>query len=99
MTPSTLFKAIHRATGLTREQITSRSRKIELVYARMIVVHYLDTSGMKTKDIAKCVNRDRSTIVYTSGKYKDEYRYNRIFRDMADRVKEWLDEKIFKKTI
>ena len=38
MTDKALFKAIHHTTGLTQEQIISRSRKLGLVYARMIIV-------------------------------------------------------------
>ena len=97
MTPSTIFKAFHRATGLTREQITSRSRKIELVYARMIVVYYLDksTNGMnitrKNEIIGEAIKRDRNTVHYIISKTNFELEHNSVFRYQFDKVSAYLN--------
>ena len=88
---------INRATGLTREQITSRSRKIELVYARMIVVYYLykSTNGMnitrKNEIIGEIINRDRNTVHYITSKMNFELEHNSVFRYQFDKVSAYLN--------
>ena len=92
MKPEVLFKAIHSATGITRDQITSRSRKIEFVYARMIVVYWLNKSVQgvnvtkKYEIIGEIINRDRNTVHYVAAKLDFELNHNNVFKYQLDRI-------------
>lgn len=56
-------------------------------FGRMVFAHhaYIE-GGMSTRQIAQFVNRDEATIRYCLKKYDVEYNYNKIFRQMANRV-------------
>ena len=93
-----LLKAIHSATGITREQIVSSSRKIEIVYSRMIVVYWLNKSiqGMnitrKNEIIGEAINRDRNTVHYVISKMNFELEHNAVFRHQFNRVERRLKQ-------
>ena len=86
MTTDKLFKAIERQTGITREQIMSKSRKEELVYARRIICYFLREEGASDKEIGCVLNRDRSTIQCYAQNHQQEYKYNAKFRAIFDSI-------------
>lgn len=86
--------AIHEATGMAFEQYTTKSRKREVFYARMIFAHHCKALKMSLSKIASIINRDRSTMRYLFSKYQDEMRFNPDFRKMAQKVDELLDKPI-----
>ena len=82
--------AIHEVTGLVLNQYSTRCRKRDGFFARMLFVHHCRQRKMKLSDIARLVNRDRSSMLHLLNKYNDEVKYNPFFRDMAKRVDEIL---------
>jgi len=60
-------------------------------FARMIFAHHCKNEGqMSVKQIAAMIHRDETTIRYSLTKYDGEYQFNRIFRNMAERVDDIL---------
>lgn len=78
--------AIHEVTGLTIREYASSRRSRNLFYARMLFVHFCSDLGFKLSQIATFINRDHSTITYVMNKYKDEVKYNRQFKKMAQSI-------------
>ena len=84
-------EAIHEVTGISFAEFTERIKKMEYVYARMMFTHNCFNLGMNIREISKYLFRDRVTIIHSLKKFDDEYRYNKQFRMMADRVKELIN--------
>lgn len=83
--------AIHEVTGLRLNQYNTKSRKRDGFYARMLFVHHCSREKMKLEDIAGHIHRDCSSMLYFLNKYNDEVKYNRFFREMAERVDDILN--------
>lgn len=78
--------AIHEVTGLHLNQYSTKSRKRDRSFARMLFVYHCRREKMKLVDIAKYIHRDHSSMLHFLNKYNDEVRYNEFFRVMAERV-------------
>lgn len=74
----TAIEAVCSAFGVIKEEILGPSRVRELVYARhafcsLVVNEYnagqrrIHLSGIRLEDIARFINRDHSTIIYSAG--------------------------------
>jgi hypothetical protein len=86
-------EAIHAVTGLTFDEYTTRSRRKEFVYARMLFAHYCFTvENMQLLDIAGILKRDRATLFYALNKYNDDVKYNPIFKELVNNIKKVLIE-------
>ena len=83
--------AIHEVTGLRLNQYSTKSRKRDGFFARMLFVHHCRREKMKLVDIAKYIHRDHSSMLHFLNKYNDEVRYNEFFRSMAERVNNILN--------
>jgi hypothetical protein len=85
--------AISAVTGLTFEEYTTRSRKKEFVYARMLFAHYCFViENIPLLEIAGILKRDRATLIYSLNKYNDDVKYNPKFRELANNLKKILVE-------
>jgi len=78
-------QSIATISGLSWQEIIRKSMRVKPFYIRMIIAYRLK-NVLKPKDIAKIVNRDRTTVNYYIGKYEAEYEANRIFRELADKI-------------
>ena len=96
ITPKQIFKAIYKATGLTEDVITSRSRKIDVVYARMIIVYYMNIAieEMNITDKHECIGRiikrDHSMVHHIISQLDHELAHNKVFIGRFNRVTEYL---------
>jgi hypothetical protein len=85
--------AISAVMGLTFDEYTTRSRRKEFVYARMLFAHYCFTvENMQLLDIAGILKRDRATLFYAIKKYNDDVKYNPKFRELVNNIKKVLVE-------
>ena len=88
-----LQNAIHEVAGLKFEEYDNDSRKQDCVFARMIFVyHCRKNNKMKLSEISKYIHRTHSAILHLLKVYTDEYKYNRNFRVIADRVDDILNK-------
>lgn len=82
--------AIHEVTGLQLNDYSTKSRKRDKFFARMLFAHHCKDADMNLSDIARFIYRDNSSMQYVLNKYHDEYQFNGYFRGMADKVNEIL---------
>ena len=85
--------AIHEVTGMKFNEYTTKSRKRDVVFARMLFAYQCHQHKMKLTSIAKYINRERTSILHLLKKYDDEMMFNPIFRVMAQRVDNILNQK------
>ena len=88
-----LQNAIHEVTGLKFGEYDNDSRKRDCVFARMIFIYHCRKSNkMKLSEISKYIHRTHSAILHLLEVYSDEYKYNKNFRVIADRVDDILNK-------
>ena len=57
-------------------------------WARMIMAHHCMTDlRMKSEDVVPIINRQQSTVLYSSNKYRESMKYDPEFRLVAEAVK------------
>lgn len=83
-------QAIKDVTGVSFFEISGRSRKQQYVYARMLFARYCRAVGTSYSDIARAMNRDHSTVKFYLRRFDEDYRFNREFREIAERMHELL---------
>ena len=84
--------AIHEATGMKFKEYTTKSRKRDGFFARMLFVHHCRRNKMRLVEIARYVHRDHTSMLHLLKKYSDEIEYNPYFRTMAEKVDEILNK-------
>jgi len=89
--------AIHEATGMKFNQYTTKSRKRDGFFARMLFVYHCRRNRMKLVEIAKYVRRDHSSMLHLLKKYDEENKFNPNFRVMAEKVESILSKTINEK--
>lgn len=85
--------AVHEATGMKFNEYTTKSRKRDGFFARMLFVYHCRRNRMKLVEIAKYVHRDHTSMLHLLKKYDDEIKYNPNFRVLAEKVESILNKK------
>lgn len=85
-------RAVHEATGLRLGQYSTKSRKRDHFFARMLFVHHCRQHEIKLVEIARMVRRDHSSVSHFLRTYESEVRFNPRFRALAERVSSILDK-------
>lgn len=80
--------AIHEVTGLKFSQYTTKSRKRDGFFARMIFVHHCHANGI---DPMKYILRDRTMIYHYLNQYHDEIKFNPHFKMIAKKIEDKLN--------
>lgn len=81
--------AIHEVTGMKFNEYTTKGRKRDAVFARMIFTHHCHANSI---DMMQYIFRNRTMIYHYLKKYDDEKRYNPNFRILAQRVDDILKQ-------
>ncbi|MBR6684956.1 MAG: DUF4406 domain-containing protein [Alphaproteobacteria bacterium] len=84
--------AIHEVTGMKFNEYITKSKKRDGFFARMIFVYQCRKRKMKLTKISEYVKRNHSTILHLLNKYEDDFRYNSLFREMANNVNDILNK-------
>ena len=84
--------AVEQATGFGLEDIRARSRRLPVVRARIILCREIHKRGASAREIGQAIHRDRASSGYLINRYQDEYDTSPIFREMAIKVKDILNE-------
>lgn len=85
-----LKAVLHEVTGIPFRAYTTKSRKNDAFFARMLFAKHC-SQIMKPAEIATMINRDRTTVLHLLKVYKNEIKYNSSFRKMALKVEEKLN--------
>lgn len=83
--------AIHEVTGLRFNQYTTKCRKRDHFFARMLFVYHCRQLKMTLTQIAKHIHRDHSSMLHFLRKYDDDFNFNPQFRELATRVNELIN--------
>lgn len=83
---SKIVKKTCSVFGISEEELKSRKRDQELVYARMICSKCISSCGASSKVVARALKRNSSTVRYYLSIFEQEYFYNKDFRNFADAV-------------
>ncbi len=84
--------AIHEVTGLKFADYTTKSRKRDGFFARMIFVYHCRRCKMTLTKIAKYVHRDHSSMLHLLKKYQEDFDHTPQFREIATKVKNLLNK-------
>jgi hypothetical protein len=85
----TIKKAIEEATGLCFRQYTTKSRKREGFYSRMIFTNLCSQmcEDVTIEDIAGMLERNTTSVRRYLNKFEDEMKVNREFRSIVKAVR------------
>lgn len=83
-----LFNAIHKATGITQEDITGNSRERHLVDVRTIFAYKL-RGGYPLCELSRIMRKNHATVSYYFERYNEQMRY-RDFRELVRNIEEKL---------
>lgn len=84
-----IIKAISQVSGLSEIDMM-RGKKESAVFARLCLIQYYKECGYKHGEIAKMLNKTRSTVIYHLNNFESFYNYVPDFRNMYDRFKSAL---------
>ena len=82
--------AVHEVTGLRLCDYSVSGRTRDGFFARMMFAHHCQLENMTLSDIGSFINRERTSVTRTLNDYNKEFKYNALFRSMAERVNEIL---------
>ncbi|MCM1555770.1 MAG: VRR-NUC domain-containing protein [Bacteroides sp.] len=86
-----LFLAAERL-GFTKEGITGECRNQPLAYVRMAIANIMLEAGCNDITITEWLHRDHSTIAYYKRQFEGEYKWNKDFRKVYDKLKDGISE-------
>ena len=69
--------------GFELSDIMGNCRKSELVAIRVYLARLMKSQGMREKDIAKRLNKDRTTIIFYLRYYKETEYYKNIMKEIT----------------
>lgn len=78
-------QSISTITGLTWQEIISKNKRWNTFYVRMIIAERLK-NVLKPPEIAKILNRNRTTIIFYQKRYEIECRTNWRFNELASKI-------------
>ena len=88
-----IIQTVCRKWRVLYSDVCGRCRKRELVFARMTIANFLrEYTPLSTTEIGALISRDHSTVIHHIKTYKDEFRFNKDFRNFAESIKEELDD-------
>lgn len=88
-----IIQTVCKIWNVSLDDVCSRSRKRELVFARMTIANFLrEYMPLSTTKIGMLMCRDHCSVIYYLKTYKDEFRFNEVFRNFAERIEEDLQD-------
>lgn len=82
-----VLDAIVRCTGISKDNILSRSRVWPIVEARMLFILFLSRIGQDDQRTAEQLNRDRTTILKIRHQAEDYISVSKTFCDKYNNLK------------
>lgn len=90
---ATMVKAsIREVMGTDFDQQRNDSKSRDVFFMRMIFTYHCREIGMTLKQIKTYIHRDHTTMLHYLKRYRDEFKYNSEFRDIANRVSNLLSK-------
>ena len=90
-----IIQTVCKTWNRSLDDVCGRSRKQEIVFTRMTTAYFLrQYTTLSTTEIGNLINRDHATIFHYLKAYDSEFRFNKDFRNFAERIKEDLQDVI-----
>lgn len=88
-----IIQTVCKIWNVSLDDVCGRSRKQEIVYTRMTTAYFLrQYTTLSTTEIGTLINRDHATIIHYLKAYDSEFRFNKDFRNFAERIKDELQD-------
>lgn len=88
-----IIQTVCKIWSVSLDDVCGRCRKRELVFARMTIANFLrEYTPLSTTEVGALISRNHSTVIHYIKTYKDEFRFNKDFRNFAESIKEELDD-------
>lgn len=84
--------SIREVMGTDFDQQRNDSKSRDVFFMRMIFTYHCREIGMTLKQIKTYIHRDHTTMLHYLKRYRDEFKYNSEFRDIANRVSNLLSK-------
>ena len=81
-----IARAIEQVTGITFEQLCQRTRKWQVVDARVIFCYFAKQTGVRNSDIAFFIGFNHSDVKHYLDLYTDRIKFNKQFRQLANDI-------------
>lgn len=78
--------AIAEELGYSREEILSPSRKMPLPYLRMSIAYKLCKIGLDVNEVARIINRDRTTVIFYNKCIEEKYQYDKTLAEVFNEL-------------
>lgn len=86
-----IIQTVCKTWDRSLDDVCGKSRKQDVVYTRMTIAYFLrQYTKLSTTEIGNLINRDHATIIHYLKAYDSEFRFNKDFRNFAERIKEDL---------
>lgn len=88
-----IIQTVCKTWNRSLDDVYGKSRKQDVVYTRMTIAYFLrQYTKLSTTEIGNLINRDHTTIIHYLKAYDSEFRFNKDFRNFAERIKEDLQD-------
>ena len=84
--------AIHEVMNMPFEVLSDRTDRTGFFGRMVFCRHAYVEGGMTTRQIARYIQRDEATVRYCLKKYDQEFSYNKVFRQYAERIDDVIKE-------
>lgn len=83
-------KAVKEVTGYDLEDMKINTRKVSLLYAKMLFSHEARKEGLTYDQIGDCISRHHSTVMYYERIFDDELNVNNHFKTLYEMMRNVL---------
>lgn len=88
-----IIQTVCKTWNRSLDDVCGKSRKQDVVYTRMTIAYFLrQYTKLSTTEIGNLINRDHTTIIHYLKACDSEFRFNKDFRNFAERIKEDLQD-------
>ena len=86
-----LLECLANLYDITSADILGKCRKAHISEARMIFIYLMRHLGYSTTYLGKLLNRDHTSMIYSTKTFDNRYKYDVMFRKTVDNRLEIVD--------
>lgn len=86
-----LLECLANLYDITSADILGKSRKAHISEARIIFIYLMRHLGYSTTYLGELLNRDHTTMIYSTKTFDNRYKYDVMFRKKVDKMLEIVD--------
>ena len=86
-----LLECLANLYDITSADILGKCRKAHISEARMVFIYLMRHLGYSTTYLGELLNRDHTTMLYSTKTFDNRYKYDVMFRKKVDKMLEIVD--------